>query len=216
MAFNPDPKPGRWILPLVVLAMIAFTYYFVRELPQASADSTVPGGSTTTTTTPGDGTTSSTTAAEPDPAVQAYLDEIRQISAGLQEQNTALTEANSGFDATPRAVSYQDAVARFQAVQGATNELLTQLQGLTPPDSLAEPHQRLVNHLTEAARAATDALNGLTSDDPGTLRRNAVSAFTAAAEAFASEVASIESATGAPGAGEPAGDEDEEGEEGGE
>ena len=36
MAFNPDPKPGRWILPLVVLGMIAFTYFFVRELPEAS------------------------------------------------------------------------------------------------------------------------------------------------------------------------------------
>ena len=31
MTSNYDPKPGRWMLPLVVLAMVAFTYLFVRE-----------------------------------------------------------------------------------------------------------------------------------------------------------------------------------------
>ena len=30
-----DPKHGRWILPLVVLALVAFTYTFVNNLPAA-------------------------------------------------------------------------------------------------------------------------------------------------------------------------------------
>ena len=38
MAINPDPKPGRWILPLVVLGMVAFTYFFVRALPSGSEE----------------------------------------------------------------------------------------------------------------------------------------------------------------------------------
>src|SRR5690606_28312697 len=57
MAVNADPKPGRWILPLVVLGMVAFTYFFVRALPSGSE----PGEETGTTlaasdtTVPADG-----------------------------------------------------------------------------------------------------------------------------------------------------------------
>ena len=50
MAVNPDPKPGRWILPLVILGMIAFTYFFVRSLPEASPNTTLAAGDTTPTT----------------------------------------------------------------------------------------------------------------------------------------------------------------------
>jgi hypothetical protein len=91
MAVNPDPKPGRWILPLVVLGMVAFTYFFVRELPEASTETTlvsspgttttVPGTEGSTTTGPGNGTTL-------DPETQAYLDEIDAINEELQVQRT--------------------------------------------------------------------------------------------------------------------------------
>jgi hypothetical protein len=50
MALNPDPKPGRWILPLVVLGMVAFTYFFVRALPEGAeepSDTTVSASDTT-------------------------------------------------------------------------------------------------------------------------------------------------------------------------
>jgi hypothetical protein len=58
---NYDPKPGRWMLPLVVLAMVAFTYLFVRELPSAAQGSENDGSTTTgaSTTTIGDDTTTS-------------------------------------------------------------------------------------------------------------------------------------------------------------
>ena len=57
MAVNPDPKPGRWILPLVILGMIGFTYFFVRELPEASPDTTLVGQPVTTTLPESTGTT---------------------------------------------------------------------------------------------------------------------------------------------------------------
>lgn len=197
MAFNPDPKPGRWILPLVVLAMIAFTYYFVRELPQASPDTTTPGA-TTTTTGDGTGTTSTTTAGPIDPAVQAYVDEVRSINTDLAAQAAELTAANSGFDADPREVQYSDAVTRFQAVQSATAALLGRLEGLTAPAGLESHHTTLVNALTAADTAATDALSGLQSDDPGTLRRNSVSAYADSASQFANELAALEETAGVP------------------
>src|SRR3970040_1221947 len=57
MAVNPDPKPGRWILPLVILGMVAFTYFFVRSLPEASPDTTLVSGPTTTVPADGETTT---------------------------------------------------------------------------------------------------------------------------------------------------------------
>ena len=34
MTFSTDPKPGRWILPLIILAMVGFTYVFVSSLEE--------------------------------------------------------------------------------------------------------------------------------------------------------------------------------------
>src|SRR5690606_36694081 len=149
MAFKPDAKPGRRILRLVVLAMTAFTYYTVRALPQASPDTPRPPDTHSTT---GDGaaTTSTTTAGTIEPAVQAYVDEVRSINTGLAAQAAELTAANSGFDADLREVQYSDAVTRFQAVQSATASLLGRLESLTAPAGLEPHHTTLVNALTAA------------------------------------------------------------------
>ena len=79
-----DPKHGRWILPVVVAALIGFTYLFVNALPPAE----IPVGTTTTTVAAETTTTTElvTTTTEPDPAAclvgvwrlrsQEFLDEI--------------------------------------------------------------------------------------------------------------------------------------------
>lgn len=198
MAVNPDPKPGRWILPLVILAMIAFTYFFVRELPEAAPGSSVAGGDTTTTTLGGDGSTTSTVAGPVDPAVQAYVDEVRAISNDLAAQGTELQTANAGFDADPREVQYPDAVSRFEAVITATQALLGRMEGLAAPEGLDANHQALLNALTTAVGAAQDSLAGLQSDDPGVVRRSAVEAFGNSVAGFAEEVTVLEQAAGVP------------------
>lgn len=191
MAVNPDPKPGRWILPLVILAMIAFTYFFVRELPEASSDTTLAAGTTSTTSL--DSTTTTETGPT-DPEIQAYVEQAVEINAGLQELRTALVAANTGFDATPREVQYQDAVAEFTRVEEATAALAARFEELTPPDALTPNHAVLLTEIDFAATAASEALAGLTSDDPGVIRRNAVEAYETAADNFASEVTILETA----------------------
>ena len=62
MTTNYDPKPGRWMLPLVVLAMVAFTYLFVRELPASAG-----GDSDESTTTTAFGATTTSEAIPPPP-----------------------------------------------------------------------------------------------------------------------------------------------------
>jgi hypothetical protein len=191
MAVNPDPKPGRWILPLVILAMIAFTYFFVRELPEAAPDTTLAAG-TTTTTDP-----DSTTTTEPgtiDPEVLAYVNQVNEINDELQELRAELVAANTGFDASPREVTYQEAVSRFTAVGQAAGALTARFAALTPPAALAPNHAVLLTEIEFAATAANDALAGLTSDDPGVIRRAGVEAFETAAETFDSEVTILESA----------------------
>ena len=193
MAVNPDPKPGRWILPLVILGMITFTYYFVSELPGASPDTTLPGAGSTTTTVAEDTTTSSTTP-QLDPAVQANLDEIDEINAALQLLRTDLVTANTGFDASPRQIEYPDAVIRFTTVRDQTAALLTRFDASTAPEGFEENHTALRAALEGAVQASASALAGLTSSDPGAIRRAGVTAYVDAAAAFETEVTNTHTA----------------------
>jgi hypothetical protein len=183
MAVNPDPKPGRWILPLVILGMIAFTYFFVRELPEASTETTLVSGPGTTTTVPGDDGGASTTQPPStlDPDTQAYLDTIDAINVALTAQSTEIAAVNTGFNADPREVEYADAESRFEVVVTETTALAEQLRGLTPPAALEANHTTLQTNIDLAAASAEAALAGLRSTDTGEARNGAVDAFVQAA-----------------------------------
>ena len=198
MAVNPDPKPGRWILPLVILGMIAFTYFFVRELPEASTDTTLLSGGgpgTTTTIGSGDGTTSTTQSQTAlDPETQAYLDAVDAINEELQVQRTEIVTVNDGFDAEPREVEFSDAEDRFEAVATETQALADQLGDLTPPAALEGNHASLQAALDLAAVSAEEALAGLRSTDTGERRNTAVDSYVQAATDFGTEVTNTHNA----------------------
>lgn len=202
MAVNPDPKPGRWILPLVVLGMIAFTYFFVRELPEASPDTTLAAGGEETTTTVtggggngGDGTTSTTEGqSQLDPDTQAYLDEIDAIDSDLQVQRTDLVTANDAFNEDPRAIEFEEAVTRFEAVESATQDLVERHGALTPPEALASNHETLLTAIELASESITEAIAGLRSTDTGERRNAAVDAYTTAAGDYDTEVTNTHNA----------------------
>jgi len=197
MAVNPDPKPGRWILPLVILGMIAFTYFFVRELPEASTDTSLaagPGG-TTTTLGGGDGSTSSTQSQTSlDPETQAYLDTIDTINEELQVQRTELVTVNDSFDAEPREIEFDDAETRYEAVATGTQALADQLSGLTSPTALEGNHASLQAAVDLAAVSAEEALAGLRSTDTGERRNTAVDSYVQAATDFGTEVTNTHNA----------------------
>jgi hypothetical protein len=205
MAVNPDPKPGRWILPLVILGMIAFTYYFVRALPEASPDTTLAAGEQTTTTpgggggdngdNGGDGTTSTTGGqSQLDPAIQAYLDEIDAINSELQGQNTDLATTNDAFNQDPREIEFDDALSRFEAVEAATQDLVDRHDALTPPDALTSNHDTLRTAINLASESITEAIAGLRSTDTGERRNSAVQAYTTAADDYNTEVTNTHNA----------------------
>lgn len=190
MAVNPDPRPGRWILPLVVLGMIAFTYFFVRALPEASTDTTlVAGPGTTTTLGGGDGSTTTTGGDTTlDPETQAYLDSLDQINADLQLQRTEMITVNDLFNEDPRGIEFSDAEDRFEAVLAAVQALADQHRNLTPPAALADNHALLQTAVDLAASSVSEALEGLRSTDTGQLRNSAVQSLDTAAGDYDTEV----------------------------
>jgi hypothetical protein len=190
MAVNPDPKPGRWILPLVILGMVAFTYFFVRELPEASTETTlVSSPGTSTTAAPGDGSTTTTGATTPvDPAAQAYVDAINAINQELQVQRTELVTVNNAFNQDPREVEFPEAEDRFEAVATETQALADQMRGLTPPAGLEANQDALQTALDTAVASINEALAGLRSTDTGERRNGAVDAYVQAATDYETEV----------------------------
>ena len=196
MAVNPDPRPGRWILPLVVLGMIAFTYFFVRELPEASTETTLVTGAPTSSTAPESSTTTTAPESSLDPETQAYLDEIDRINSDLQLQRTEMVTVNDAFNQDPRGIEFSEAESRFETVLGATQDLADALRALTPPVGLESNHQLLQDSLDLAATSVQEALDGLRSTDTGQLRNAAVASMVTASDDFATEVTNTHNAAG--------------------
>ena len=194
MAVNPDPKPGRWILPLVILGMIAFTFFFVRELPEASPDTTLAGQPTTTTVPDSPVTTVDGGGGELDPETQAYLDELNVINAALQLLTTEMVTVNDGFDADPRDIEYEDAEPRLEVVVEDTTDLSDQVTNMDVPAGLEVNHDVLKTAAQFASLAAGDALDGLRSSDTGERRQVAVEAYVQATEDFNTEVTNAHNA----------------------
>ena len=196
MAMNPDPKPGRWILPLVVLGMVAFTYFFVRELPEASTETTLVAGGDTSTTLPGGSTTTSTPTGGVDTATQAYLDELDSINGDLQVQRTELVAVNTAFNEEPRGVEFSEAEDRFAAVQTATQGLVDRLAAVTPPAGLEANQTAMQASLDLALNSVTEALEGLRSTDTGERRNAAVESYVTASTDFDTNVTNTHNAAG--------------------
>ena len=188
MGANLDPKPGRWILPLVILGMIGFTYFFVRELPEASPDTTLVGQPATTTIPESTGTSEDLVGSTLDPETQAYVDELDTTNDALQLLGVEILTANDGFDADPREVPYEEAEQRFEAVQTQTQVLADNLDALAVPEGMEINQEALKTAMQFAALSAGDALSGLRSTDSGELRQNAVEAYTKYVADFATEV----------------------------
>ncbi len=195
MAVNPDPKPGRWILPLVILGMIAFTYFFVSSLPEGSPTTTL-AAAPSTTTGPDGGTTLPGTATTVAGTAEAYIGELDTINEQLQVMVTELVTVNDGFDADPRTVEFDDAVSRLEVVATDTQGLADQVAALSVPAGLEANQQALVTAIDFCAGAAQDTLDGLQSTDTGELRHTAVEAYTTSATDFDTEVQNARAAAG--------------------
>jgi hypothetical protein len=164
---NPDPKHGRWILPLIIVAMIVLTITFVTSLEPAEQEegttTTLPPPSTTTSTTlPTDVAAFLVTLDAYENQVTAFQSDVAAINTDWEDSQITFDEARSSFAEVGAAVAaWEDEVAGAGDV----------------PSELAEGHVALVVEVEKLAPAVDEITAGLEAPDDGTLRREAVAAF---------------------------------------
>jgi hypothetical protein len=198
MAANPDPKPGRWILPLVIVGMIGFTYLFVNSLEGSAGDgpgtdTTVAAGRTTTTPRGNQGTGGDGGTTVPDNSTNSeYVDTLRAAQSDLDDIAGDLNQANTDWEED--GVSPSDAFATAQEEAAAWAAGVSEI---TPPDDAVDTHGEVVESADAVAVAAAEVLEGYQAPDDGTLRREAVEAFNDAVAAFDRAVDATEGGQGA-------------------
>jgi cytoskeletal protein RodZ len=196
MNVNPDPRPGRWLLPLVVLGMVMFTYVFVNQLPGDGAppttapdDSASPTSSTSlpdgsdpsATTVPGD--TTEPTTAPPAPEAAAYLEAMQAFNTQLTGLQADLSAANAAWEAGGPG-SYSAAQAAFTEINNQVAEWRDQVVAVSVPEGLSQTHENLVTAAEAAATQVAAALDGLVNAPGPEPRVQAVARFDEAVSAF--------------------------------
>ncbi len=170
---NPDPKPGRWILPVLVAALAGLTYAFVTNVPQSPATTSTTiaasngsSGTTTTTTEAPDGTTTTTL----DPEVATFV----EVSDGLADTAGALSDEAATINADWEAgdVEYGPTRDALRDLASRTRQFATAASITTVPADAEESWEVVVSAADLMATAADDMLDGLVND-PGPERRQA-------------------------------------------
>lgn len=209
MVSNPDPRPGRWVLPLVVLGMILFTWVWVNRLepPAVEIPAEASGTAATTTatsaaaedTTPGDGETETPEETTPTtllpPEIEVYLTNLAEDKAALAALVEELNRVNDAWENREQTgVTYADTEAAMVAASERAVVFSEAVELHRPPEDVAgltDAHQRVYESAAAVAEAAANALAGLRAPDTGELRRAAVVEFRAAAASFEQQVDQI-------------------------
>ncbi len=192
--FNPDPKPGRIVLPLVLIGMIATTYTFINrvatnndiniiaeETPvETVAEVVVEDTSTTTTST-----------TLPDNYV-AYLEEITAEKIQATELGKEVLEANENWD--DKTVTYQEAKDEFRAFITTAEQFVSTVSDPGPPNEFANlvtSHEELKTLVNLIYLDTVELLAGLESSDTGEQRAAALDAFNNDLDQFIKKIEEI-------------------------
>lgn len=198
---NPDPKPGRWVLPIVVLGMVAFTWFFVQRLSPDEIPEDEPPSTTSTTTTTIAASATTSASGEPDAEepstttttllsaeLQTYLDNLTQDQETLAELVVDMDRVNADWDNREESgVDYSGTETAMEELEARALVFSQTVDLRTPPASqagLAEAHQFAQQSSLQIAAAASEVLQGLRAPDTGELRRTALLKFRAEAEGF--------------------------------
>ena len=193
--FNQDPKPGRLVLPLVLIGMIATTYTFVNRVAtnndlDISVEEEVPVVEEEAVTE--DSTTTSTTTATLPNEVVTYLEEIQAEKVQSDELGQKVLEANQRWD--DEVTSYQEAKDEFAAFIQDAEQFTATVSDPGPPNTFANlvtSHEELKVLANLIYEDTKELLEGLTSSDTGERRAAALEAFNENLTAFQQKVDEI-------------------------
>lgn len=170
-----DPKHGRWILPLIIAAMVVLTYTFVNSL-EPTDDPT--GTSSAEPPFPTDATSSTTTLPPELASFMVTLDIFENQATAFKNQ---VAQINTDWEA--RSITFAETKTKFLEVQSALDDwesTVTEVEGV--PAQLAEGHVNLVIEVSDLSAKVGDIVVGLEAPDDGTLRRTAAAEFAAEAQ----------------------------------
>lgn len=199
MARNPDPKPGRWILPLVILGMVFFTWAFVQRLEVPALEDDQPVSTTTTTiaTTPTTLPEETTTTTLLPPELRTYLDNLLGDKDTLGDVVSEMNAVNSDWDGRAETgKTFPEAEEDLVAVNDSALVFSEAVELHLPPAGIAglvEAHEAALSAALQVASTAEEVLAGLQAPDTGQLRQEALISFRLAAEQFNLAVDSINS-----------------------
>jgi hypothetical protein len=192
--FNSDPKPGRLILPLVLIGMIATTYTFINRVVEnndleiiedAVVEDTIPAIAEETTTS-----TSTTTTIPED--VVAYLEEISGEKIQVIELGKKVLETNQRWD--DKATSYQEAQQEYQEFIDNFETFVDTFANPGPPASsanLVSNHEELTILVNLVYEDTKELLEGLTAPDTGERRSAALDSFNSNLDLFINKIEQV-------------------------
>ena len=193
--FNNDPKPGRLILPLVLIGMIATTYTFIQRVAEnndleiisnevVEEEEIVEDEIVEETTS----TTSTTLPVE----YVSYLEEIngeRIIAISLGEK---VLEANQNWD--DKTVTYQEAKEEFDSFIENWLSFVETVSLPGPPGEFANlvtSHEELKVLVNLVYEDTVELKAGLESSDTGERRATALSSFNANLDSLTEKISEI-------------------------
>ena len=181
-----DPKHGRWILPIIIAAMVILTYTFVNGIDPAISPTGEPdeGADPAFPTTP----TSSTTTFPPNVAafmvtLDIFDNQLQQFAAEAERINASWDVREASFGETRQA--FDDLKVQLDQWE---NDIAT-VDGV--PTELAEGHVALVIEVSDLALKVEDIILGLEAPDDGTLRRTASAEYAVEVQEVADAITEI-------------------------
>jgi len=194
--FNSDPKPGRLILPLVLIGMIATTYTFINRVTtnnnleviniEENTDEEIVSEEVVDETT-----TTSTTTTLPENVV-AYLEEIQAEKIQSTELGKKVLETNERWN--NKDTSYQEAQQEFKEFISDAEQFVATVTDPGPPTSnasLVSNHEELKVLVNLIYEDTIELLEGLTASDTGERRSAALSSFNSNLGSFQQKIEEI-------------------------
>ena len=178
--FNEDPKPGRLVLPLVLIGMIATTYTFINRVStnnNLEIEPVVEDTVEAVEDAPEEETTTTTTTTLPDEVI-SYLEEISSEKIQSIDLATKVLEADDRWD--NEEVSYQEAKDEFASFIDDAEQFVSTVSEPGPPTTFAglvKSHEELKALVELIYIDSQELLEGLTSSDTGERRTAALESF---------------------------------------
>ena len=197
--FNSDPKPGRLILPLVLIGMFATTYTFINRVATQNdleiIEENISTEETAVETIEEPTTTSTTTTTIPEDVV-SYLEEITGEKIQAIELGKKVLETNQRWD--DKVTTYQEAQQEFQEFIDDFANFVGVFTEPGPPasqSSLVSTHDELTILVNLIYEDTLELLEGLTAPDTGERRAAALDSFNSNLDLFIERVEQIVAST---------------------